>query len=52
MKNKLSPLFSCHPLVGTFYGMNFAVMPGLSWEHGFKLLDDSDVGGDTIAAPV
>jgi magnesium transporter len=21
--------------VGTFYGMNFAVMPELSWQHGF-----------------
>ncbi|WP_371265616.1 CorA family divalent cation transporter [Nitrosospira briensis] len=21
--------------MGTFYGMNFAVMPELSWEHGF-----------------
>jgi hypothetical protein len=22
-------------LVATFYGMNFAVMPELAWEHGF-----------------
>ncbi len=31
----ITAVFLPPTLVGTFYGMNFAVMPELSWEHGF-----------------
>lgn len=31
----ITAVFLSLTLVGTFYGMDFAVMPELSWEHGF-----------------
>ena len=31
----ITAVFLPPTLVGTFYGMNFAVMPELSWKHGF-----------------
>jgi len=31
----ITAVFLPPTLVGTFYGMNFSVMPELSWEHGF-----------------
>lgn len=31
----ITAVFLPPTLVGTFYGMNFAAMPELSWEHGF-----------------
>lgn len=31
----ITAVFLPPPLVATFYGMNFSVMPELSWEHGF-----------------
>jgi magnesium transporter len=31
----ITAVFLPPTLVATFYGMNFAVMPELSWEHGF-----------------
>ena len=31
----ITAVFLPPTLVGTFYGMNFAVMPELSWQHGF-----------------
>ncbi len=31
----ITAVFLPPTLIGTLYGMNFAVMPELSWEHGF-----------------
>jgi len=31
----ITAVFLPPTLVATFYGMNFAVMPELAWEHGF-----------------
>ena len=31
----ITAVFLPPTLVATFYGMNFAIMPELSWEHGF-----------------
>lgn len=31
----ITAVFLPPTLVGTFYGMNFAIMPELSWKHGF-----------------
>jgi magnesium transporter len=31
----ITAVFLPPTLVATFYGMNFAVMPELSWKHGF-----------------
>lgn len=33
----ITAVFLPPTLVATFYGMNFAVMPELSWEHGFTM---------------
>jgi magnesium transporter len=33
----ITAVFLPPTLVATFYGMNFAVMPELSWEHGFTV---------------
>ncbi|WP_407511312.1 CorA family divalent cation transporter [Acinetobacter baumannii] len=37
----ITAVFLSLTLVGTFYGMDFAVMPELSWEHGFFILYDT-----------
>ncbi|MDC4302460.1 CorA family divalent cation transporter [Acinetobacter baumannii] len=34
----ITAVFLSLTLVGTFYGMDFDVMPELSWEHGFFIL--------------
>ena len=34
----ITAVFLSLTLVGTFYGMDFAVMPELSWEHGFYIV--------------
>lgn len=33
----ITAVFLPPTLVATFYGMNFAVMPELSWKHGFSM---------------
>ncbi|MEI1685169.1 CorA family divalent cation transporter [Acinetobacter baumannii] len=37
----ITAVFLSLTLVGTFYGMDFDVMPELSWEHGFFILYDT-----------